>query len=80
MYESLFSEIRARFVRRLQTGPLKGWQPSNIVTLAFTSVDELRPQIKEYLKGKEVTLANADQVIEEVIENVLIPNLRIKLG
>ena len=76
-FEAFISETITRFIRRLRVKELKNWEGSNIITLAYASVNELKPKINEYLKGKNVTIANADQLIEEVIENVLIPHLKI---
>lgn len=76
--------LRKAFMRRLRTkvyialskNPLiETWKFTEIVALADSIVKSKKDEVNNYLDTHEITLANAEKAIAEILEKILLPEI-----
>ena len=69
--------VRDILFDRLSREYLKGWDVQQRLKFTEEVVAENKAKIEDYLNGTEVHLSNINQVADYIVENILIPSIKI---
>jgi hypothetical protein len=68
--------LNTKFFERLRThSQIAGWSPTGIYDLASAIVNDSAEEIDRYLGARHVTLSNAGEAIEHIIDTILMPKV-----
>lgn len=76
--EVFLSRVKDRLYGRLKQGKLSDWDTGDLLNFASAIIKDNKKNIDEFLSLKIVKLDNLNESIDELIDKVLIPSIRIE--
>ena len=70
--------LRSRLFGRLQESEMKTWDISDIWNFSQAVINENKGKIDVYLENNPVTLKNINEAIDEIIDKILFPAIKIE--
>lgn len=76
--EVFLSRILDRLYSKLKSGPLNDWDAPDVWKFSKVIIKNNTNKIDEYLRNNEVTLKNINQAIDEIVNEILLPSVKIE--